>query len=221
MPLDLLEAPLAGADLSTVRLDTGDPLPARADTDAVLVLGGTMSAYDDDSAPWLPGLRQAMREWVEAEVPVLGICLGAQLLAVAMGGEVAAPAPGGPERGIVEIRMRPGAESDPVLGPVVTALGRDVLAPSSHEDAVAGLPDGATWLASSRRYPYQAFRVGSALGLQFHPEAGEETLATWQSSHDEDLVPALRERYRTDADRLARLATAVGESFVAVAAARA
>lgn len=227
MPLDLLARPLAAAELTTVRPDRGEPLPSPSDVDSVLVLGGTMSAYDDAIAPWLPDVRRAMRDWVAADIPVLGICLGAQLLAVAFEGEMAAPAPAGSERGLVDIRLRPDAGADPLLAAVVDELGRDVLAPSSHDDAVSVLPEGATWLASSRQYPYQAFRVGSAWGLQFHPEAGEETLAAWQAKHDRadgdgvDHVTPLRERYRADADRLGRLATLVGDSFVALASAHA
>src|SRR5690606_41465745 len=126
-------------------------------------------------------------------------------LAVALGGEVKRSAPAGPERGLVELRMRPGAETDPLLGDVVNRLGRDVLVPSSHEDAIAVLPEDATWLASSRQYPFQAFRVGTAWGLQFHPEAGEETLVGWQAQHAGEAAAAeLRTQYRAQPDRSGR-----------------
>ncbi len=216
VPLDRLADAFSGAEVSIVRPDAGDPLPAPSDIDGLVVLGGTMTAYDDDAAPWLPAVRDHLRDAVDAGVTTLGICLGAQLLAVALGGEVERSAPAGPERGLVELRMRPDAEADPLLGPVVGALGRDVLAPSAHEDAVSVLPDDAVWLASSRQYPFQAFRVGSAWGIQFHPEAGEDVLATWEARHDGD-VEKLRERYRAHADRLATLASVIGSTFVALA----
>lgn len=221
VPLDLLTRGLADADLVLVRPDAGDPLPDLGEIDGLIVLGGTMSATDDDTAPWLPAVREHLRAAVAAELPTLGICLGAQLLAIALGGELKRDAPGGPERGIVELRMRPGAETDPLLGDVVSALGREVLAPSSHQDTIAVLPDDATWLASSRQYPFQAFRVGSAWGLQFHPEASEETLIAWQARHgDEAAVTALRETYGTHATALQTLADAVGRSFVELVGAR-
>src|SRR5690625_7797840 len=80
------------------------------------------------------------------------------------------------ERGVIEVRMRPDAAADPVLGPVVAGLGRDVPAPSMHSDAITALPPEATWLASSQQYPFQAFRLGSAAGVQFHPHADEATM---------------------------------------------
>lgn len=219
VPLDLLTDAIQEAEVTLVRPDSGEALPAVGDVDGVVVLGGTMTAYDDEVAPWLPAVRQYMRDCVAADVPVLGLCLGAQLLAVALGGEVERSAPAGPERGLIELRMRPDAADDPLLGPLVAELGRDVVAPSSHEDVVSVLPEDAVWLASSRKYPFQAFRVGSAWGLQFHPEAGEETLAAWTARHGGD-VEALREGYRAQADRLARLAQLVGGRFAALAGSR-
>lgn len=222
VPLDLLADALTDAELTIVRPDAGDPLPALTDVDGVIVLGGTMTAYDDDAAPWLPAVRTFMADAVDQDVATLGICLGAQLLAVALGGEVERSAPGGPERGIVELRMRPDAADDALLGPLVTELGRDVLAPSSHQDAVSALPQDAVWLASSRQYPFQAFRVGSAWGVQFHPEAGVETLVDWAHDHDadDDEVAALRADYDGHAGQLVRLAQIVGGRFVELAGAR-
>ncbi len=221
VPLDLLASRLRGAEVVTVRPDRGDDIPDPHDLDGTIVLGGSTHAYDDEGWPWLPEVREHLRAAVAAELPTLGICLGAQLLAVALGGEVKRSAPAGPERGLVELRMRPGAETDPLLGDVVNRLGRDVLVPSSHEDAIAVLPEDATWLASSRQYPFQAFRVGSAWGLQFHPEAGEETLVGWQAQHAGEAAAAeLRTQYRAHADRLGRLADLVGHAFLDVVGAR-
>ena len=219
VPLDRLADALGEAEVLLVRPDAGEPLPPLTDVDGVVVLGGTMSAHDDEVAPWLPDVRAYLRDCVERDVTTLGICLGAQLLAVALGGDVECSPPVGAERGIVELRMRPDAETDPLLGAVVATLGRDVLAPSSHQDAISVLPDDAVWLASSRQYPFQAFRVGSAWGLQFHPEAGEETLAAWQARHGGD-VDALRESYRAAADQLSQLTTLIGRSFTELAGAR-
>lgn len=220
VPLDLLATGLADAEVVTIRPGDGDPLPQPHDVDGLVVLGGSMHVHADDTAPWLPAVRELLRESVAAGTPVLGVCLGAQLLAVALGGEVTRSAPSGPERGLVELRMRPDAASDPLLAGIVAGFGRDVLVASSHADAISVLPDDATWLASSRQYPFQAFRVGStAWGLQFHPEAGEDTLADWAASHGED-PEATRESYRANATHLEKVAHAVGRSFVEIVGAR-
>lgn len=222
VPLDQLTGALAAADLVLVRPGSGDALPPLSSVDGVLVLGGTMSADDDETTPWLPAVREYLRDCVDADVATLGICLGAQLLAVALGGEVERSAPNGPERGVVELRLRPDAAGDALLGPLVAELGREVMVPSSHDDAVSTLPENAIWLASSRQYPFQAFRVGSAWGLQFHPEAGEETLATWtrHDGADDAEIEKLRADHRAAADQLARLAELIGVRFVELAGAR-
>ena len=142
-----------------------------------------MSAYDDETTPWLPAVRDYVRDCVETEVATLGICLGAQLLAVALGGEVERSAPTGPERGIVELRMRSDAADDALLGPLVAELGRDVLVPSSHDDAASTLPENAIRLASFAAVPVPGVPGRLGLGLQFHPEAGEDRLAAW-TRHD-------------------------------------
>jgi GMP synthase (glutamine-hydrolysing) len=86
---------------------------------------------------------------------------------------------------VVPIFWRPEAVSDAVVGPLVAGLTdrRVTLQPTLHSDAVVDLPPGAVWLASSNQYPYQAFRIGSAWGVQFHPEASATTLSDW-ATHD-------------------------------------
>lgn len=177
--LDLLTPALAGADLHVVRAYAGDPLPAVAELEGLIVLGGAANVHDDDATPYLPALRTLLADAVERHVPTLGICLGAQLLAVAAGGQVQVEAPAGVEAGVVEVRLRPGAEDDPVLGALAGAQGNTVVVPTLHFDAITELPEGAQWLAASRQYPYQAFRLGSALGVQFHPEVSGPALASW------------------------------------------
>src|SRR5699024_2382635 len=162
---------------------------------------------------------QLLAQAVEAGVPTLGLCLGAQLLAVATGGAVELDAPSGPERGIIEIRLRPGAEHDPVLGPVAERLGRDVNVVSMHSDAVTDLPPKATWLASSVQYPFQAFRIGSALGLQFHPEADADTYAAWLERETGADPAAARAEWTAHAAELTAVAETVTTALRAVAAA--
>ncbi|SEE93455.1 type 1 glutamine amidotransferase [Ruania alba] len=214
VPLGRLADTLPGLRVQIVRPDAGDDLPAAADLEALIVLGGTMAATDSDTHPWLPAVRDLLADAVDQDVPTLAICLGAQLLALAGGGQVAVAAPSGPERGVVEVRMRPDAAQDPVLGPVMDALGRDVPAPSMHHDAVTVLPKSATWLASSLRYPFQAFRLRNALGVQFHPEADEDIMRQWARSEELD-ADELAAGYAQHGEALAMLAKELGASFAA------
>jgi GMP synthase (glutamine-hydrolysing) len=108
-------------------------------------------------------------------VPVLGICLGGQVLARALGAEVGQAERA--ERGWYDVELLPAAADDPVLG----AAGPDARVYQWHVDAF-GLPDGATLLARSPGVPVQAFRHGSAWGVQFHPEVDVPLLRSWMAS---------------------------------------
>jgi GMP synthase (glutamine-hydrolysing) len=214
VPLDLLEPLLPGARLVHGR----DGVPAFGSFDGLVVLGGRMSVEDHDQAPWLPALGRLMVDCATAGTPVLAICLGAQLLAVAAGGTVEVGAWAGPERGVISVDLRPGAAHDPTLGRVHSGLGGSFAAPSMHGDAVSDLPPGATWLASSAQYPFHAFRLGSALAVQFHPEAGAATMSSWAQGHGlptDDLEADLARH----GDELGRLAELIAEGFLAEIAA--
>jgi GMP synthase (glutamine-hydrolysing) len=90
------------------------------------------------------------------------------------------------------------------------------LMPSMHADAVVELPGAAVWLASSALYPFQAFRVGSAWGVQFHPEVSRETFAGWAGLHpDVDAAAVLAQFDEHDAE-IARGGRAVAEAFAAL-----
>ncbi|MFB7513356.1 type 1 glutamine amidotransferase [Streptomyces sp. NPDC056144] len=166
----------AGLRLDVVRAWTGEPLPADLRGHAgLLVLGGAVNCEDDEAAPWLPRVRALVREAVAEDVPLLGICLGGQIVADALGGSVVTR-PQGPELGAVPLRRLPAAAGDPVLG----GVPEGALAAQWHWDEVERLPAGAVPLLSGDDCPYQAFRVGDAgWALQFHPEVGEETVAVW------------------------------------------
>lgn len=210
VPLDLLEERLPGARV----FRAVDGLPGFGSFDGLVVLGGAMSVEDVDQAPWLTDLGRLMLDCAAAGVPVLAICLGAQLLAAAGGGRVEVGAWAGPERGVISVKLRPGAEHDPVLGLVRQALGDEFAAPSMHADAVAELPPDAEWLASSAQYPFHAFRIGSALAVQFHPEASAATMCSWASRNQ--LDPGVIEQDMSASGRdLDTLADAIGAGFLA------
>lgn len=180
-PLDRFGEWLTGVEMTVVRPYRGDRVPDRV-AGGLIVLGGQMSAYDDEIAPWLAPVRALMAAAAADAVPTLGICLGAQLLAVACGGKVEVAAAPGRESGVVDVMWRPEAADDPLVG----GLPDPFPGPSMHADAVADLPADATWLASSARYPHQAFRVGfAAWGVQFHPEVSHATFRGWADEHDD------------------------------------
>lgn len=171
----------AGLRLDVVRAWLGEPFPDDLRGHAgLLVLGGSVGCRDDRAAPWLPRVRTLVREAVADEVPLLGICLGGQIVADALGGSVVTRARG-PELGAVPLRRLAAVDGDAVLGGVPEG------APAAqwHWDEVDRLPIGAVPLLSGDDCPYQAFKVGRAgWGLQFHPEAGAGTVARWAEADD-------------------------------------
>jgi GMP synthase (glutamine-hydrolysing) len=148
----------------------GDPLPAHEEIDGVVAMGGPMNVDDLERHPELEAEREWLAEAVARRIPVLGICLGAQLLARALGAEVR---PGErPEIGFAHVDVHDSA--DPIVGHL--APRSDVL--HWHGD-VFDLPEGARSLASSAVTEHQAFRYGNAWGVLFHPEADAAMLESW------------------------------------------
>jgi GMP synthase-like glutamine amidotransferase len=164
----------AGADLSVIRVDRGDAVPppaAAGDCAGLVVMGGPMSVHDD--LGWLADERALLRAAVESGRPVLGVCLGAQQLAAALGAPVTeGPAP---EYGVGEVHLTTEADRDPVFGPAPSPL------PCVHwHGDTFDLPEGAVRLAGNAAYANQAFRFGArAYALQFHVEVTASLVAHW------------------------------------------
>lgn len=175
----------AGVELDVRALDAGDELPETLDDHGgLVVLGGAMGAADDHVADYLPAVRALLRHAVSGEVPTLGVCLGAQMLALANGGRVARN-PDGPEIGALLIAKRAAASSDPLFGPL--PITPDVI--QWHFDAITALPPGAVQLASSPGCDLQAFRLGRlAWGIQFHIETTPEIVRRWAASDSAELA---------------------------------
>ncbi|MEV6611536.1 type 1 glutamine amidotransferase [Kutzneria sp. NPDC051319] len=164
----------AGAELDVVA-PAREELPALDGYEGLVCLGGDMGALDDREHPWLGDVRLLLSKAVATKVPTLAVCLGAQLLAAATGGQVRRGKEG-PEVGVLLVAKRDTAGRDPLFAEL--PLTPDVL--QFHHDEIAMLPPGAELLASSPRYPNQAFRVGSvAYGVQFHIETTPEIVLNW------------------------------------------
>ncbi|WP_026421958.1 type 1 glutamine amidotransferase [Actinokineospora inagensis] len=162
----------AGADVLLVHPHRE---PITADYDAVICLGGPMGANDVIEHPWLIDVRKLLASCVTHKTPLLAICLGAQLLAVATGGVVEV-GDSGPEVGSGLIAKRDLGWTDPLFADL--PLMPDVV--QFHHDAVTRLPVGAVLLASATRYPNQAFRVGPVgYGVQFHIETTPDMVGAW------------------------------------------
>lgn len=154
------------------------------DADLLVILGGPMGVYEQDAHPWIAHEIIRVAERIMADLPTLGVCLGSQIMAAAMGA-----------------RVYRGADNEVGFKPVVlTEAGR-----ASALEGIAGapvlhwhgdtfdLPEGATLLASTDLYPNQAFARGpNILGLQFHPEMGGEGdgFATWCDHGDPFIMAA-------------------------------
>lgn len=171
---------LPGAEIEVVQPYRGDVVPEKVDGAALVVLGGSMGAHDDADHGWLAPTRDLLGRAVEDAVPTLGVCLGAQLLAAACGGRAEAGA-AGIEAGVIDVRWRPEAAADPLVG----ALPEPFPGPSMHLDAITALPVNASWLGETDHYDHQVFRVGEAAwGVQFHPEVTPATFNRWGGQHE-------------------------------------
>jgi len=168
-----------GIGATVVRLDLDEPLPEAGRLGGLVVMGGPMGVHDVDEHPWLAPERSLIRAAVDAGLPVLGVCLGAQQLAAALGADVTT----GPveEVGPGQVELTADGRRDPVLGPEYNGLsGTSLPCVHWHRDTFA-LPDGAVHLAATRAFPHQAFRFGpTAYGLQFHVEVDEGLAAAWR-----------------------------------------
>ena len=159
----------------TVELDAGETVPPLDPYDALVVMGGPMDVFEEDQYPWLIAEKRAIREWVgERRRPYLGLCLGHQLLADALGGKVGRMAT--PEVGMMQVEATEAASTDALFA----GLGRTMDCLQWHGCEVTALPAGGVVLASSPACAVQAFRVGTnAYGLQCHVELTPQTVAEW------------------------------------------
>ncbi|MEN3951322.1 glutamine amidotransferase [Iodidimonas sp. SYSU 1G8] len=192
--LGLFAAPLEARGWTIRIVDAGidDIADAIADADLAVICGGPIGVYESDRYPFLLDELAAIERRVEAGLPTLGLCLGAQLIAAALGAPV-----------------YPGRRKEIGWGRIqLTIDGRESCLAAVAETPVLhwhgdtfDLPPGAALLASSDTYPHQAFAIGAhTLALQFHAEADPRRIEQWLIGHAAELsasgvdVPGLRQR---------------------------
>ncbi|MDP9137844.1 MAG: type 1 glutamine amidotransferase, partial [Pseudomonadota bacterium] len=199
----------------TVMLHRGDPIPSLDRYDLMLVLGGPMDVWEEDRYPWLAQEKKAIAGWVAAgDKPYLGICLGHQLLASALGGEVGLART--KEVGVFDIAFAPQAASHPL----VAGLPQRMKVTQWHHSEVRRLPAEAVCLAASPATPVQVMAVGDvALGTQFHAEWTNDFIARWESfpsymrALEAELGPGAYPRIRKETAAVMAECAAVGRTL--------
>ncbi len=172
-----------GVNWRTVELDEGDAIPSLEEFDALWVMGGPMDVWQIDKHPWLVAEKEAIRRWVrDLKRPFLGVCLGHQLLADALGGKCEVSRR--PEIGVLDVELTPDGLRDPLF----RGMERTQKVLQWHSVNVVSPPSGALVLASSADCAIQAMKVGScAWSIQYHVEAEADTVENWGA------IPAYRD----------------------------
>ena len=216
-----------GASLDVVMLHRGEAIPSLAPYDFLLVMGGAMDVWETGTHPWLVAEKAAIREWaVNRNRPYLGVCLGLQLLAEALGGAVGQSKEAEVGVGKIEING---------LGrqhPMTAGLGKVQKVMQWHHAEVTALPAEAEVLASSPTTKVQIMSVGrDMLATQFHAELTPELIERWAHIPqyrlwlDEALGPKAYERVRTEAlplmPQMARMSRKLFDNLLAGRAIRA
>lgn len=198
---DLMRADAIAWD--SIELDQGQQIPPFDGYDALMVFGGPMDVWQEDRHPWLVAEKAAIRRWTaERRGPYLGVCLGHQLLADALGGTVGPMTR--PEVGIFDVKLTPAGRKCRLLHDMPSEF------PTLqwHGAEVRELPRDAVALAENRYCAIQAFQAGrDAYGIQYHVEQTEETVPEWgriteyRCALEEIMGPGGQVRLEQDANR--------------------
>lgn len=180
-----------GVTWDVVELDAGEKIPPLDDYAALIVMGGPMDVWETEACPWLETEMAAIREWVaDRRKPFLGVCLGHQLLAAALGGAVARA--DSSEVGVLPVTLT----DDGARHPFLVGAPRQFECLQWHGAEVRHEPPGATVLAASKACAVQALAVGRhAFSIQFHVEVIDSTVDDWAA------IPAYRESLEASAGR--------------------
>ncbi len=188
---------------NTVELDGGDAIPELIRFDGLIVMGGPMDVWEEDKHPWLIEEKAAIRRAVvDLKLPYLGICLGHQLLADALGGKVALMS--SPEVGILDIEQTPAGEESPLF----SGLPKTIKSLQWHGAEVVEAPPGSTVIAQSPACAVQGLQVGErAFSLQCHVELTATTVSDWgripeyERSLEQTMGPGSLSRLADEADQ--------------------
>ncbi|WP_084597356.1 type 1 glutamine amidotransferase [Nocardioides aequoreus] len=209
----------AGADLDVRRPYAGDDLPDTLDDhDALLVLGGSMGAHDDADHWWLEPTKALVRRAAEERVTTLGVCLGHQLAAVALGGR-SARNPAGQQLGLLPVGWTWAVHDDPLFAAAPGAAGRGL---HWNDDVVVEQPPGTVVLALAPGGELQVARYAPTVwGVQLHPEVDEAIVRGWHEEdpdrHAEGVVGPVLAAVTEARDELERSWRPLAEQLVALA----
>ena len=157
--------------IDTVELDENEKIPNLDPYDAMIVMGGPMDTWQEETFPWLKTEKEAIHKFVSVNrKPYLGLCLGAQLLSEAIGGKVRKMKT--PEIGVLKVSLKDNKS-------LFKGLNKELKVLQWHSYEAYDLPSNANILASSTECNVQAFSFGNAFGLQFHVEQTNETVPQW------------------------------------------
>ena len=157
--------------IDTVELDEGEKIPKLDSYDAMIVMGGPMDTWQEETYPWLKTEKEEIHKFVSVmKKPFLGLCLGAQLLSEAVGGKVRKMKT--PEIGVMDISITN-------TGSIFNGMNKNLKVLQWHSYEVCDLPKNTELLASSPLCGVQAFSFGNAFGLQFHVEQTNKTVPQW------------------------------------------
>jgi len=164
-----------GIATTAIQLDEGGKIPDLTGFDALWVMGGPMAVWHEDEYPWLVEEKAAIRHAVmDLKMPFMGLCLGHQLLAEALGGKVGAALH--PEIGIMEVNLNEAGSKSPFL----KGMSATQKCLQWHSDEVSRVPEGVEVLASSPQCKVQAMSYGAhAISMQYHVELEGDTVANW------------------------------------------
>jgi GMP synthase-like glutamine amidotransferase len=173
-----------GCSITSTHLYNHENLPAQSDFDWLVVMGGPMNIYQEDKYPWLVSEKQFIREAIKSGKVVIGICLGAQLIADVIGGEITRnPCP---EIGWFPIKLKEEARSSLLF----SFLPEEPMVFQWHGDTFSTLPEDAVCLAESDACHNQAFVYKDRVfGFQFHLESTQETIGNLVNHCIEEMVP--------------------------------